>query len=107
MAEYIERITSNFIENEEEFIYQFIIPYCEDVLETKINKSELQKILIKGSNPNLIEREKIDKAIEEIKDGYYGNEEASETSTERAEAFNNGLTYALEILKKHIEGSEE
>lgn len=51
---------------------------------------------------NVVEREKIDKAIAEIKDGYYSNEEKSETDSERADAFNNGLSYALEILKRNI-----
>ena len=51
---------------------------------------------------DVVEREKIEQAIAEIKDGYYGNEEKSETDSERADAFNNGLNYALEILKRNI-----
>lgn len=35
-------------ENQEEFIFETIRPYCEDVLQMKINKEELKQILLNG-----------------------------------------------------------
>ena len=53
-------------------------------------------------NIEAVGHSKIDDIIFEIKAGYYGDEEMSETDSERADAFNNGLSYALEILKRNI-----
>ena len=42
----------------------------------------------------------------EIKEYRYGDEEASETDRNRAEAYNFGLGTALEIIDKHMESEE-
>ena len=43
----------------------------------------------------------------EIKEYRYGDEEASETDKDRAEAYNFGLEKALEIIDKHTSGKED
>lgn len=43
----------------------------------------------------------------EIKECKYGDEEASETDEDRAEAYNFGLEEALEIIDKHTSGKED
>ena len=42
----VEEIAMQAKENQEEFIFQTIRPYCENILQIKINKEELKQILL-------------------------------------------------------------
>ena len=42
----VEKIVMQAKENEEEFIIETIHPYCENILQIKINKEELKQILL-------------------------------------------------------------
>lgn len=44
----VEEIAMQAIENQEEFIFETINPYCENVLQMKVNKEELKQILFNG-----------------------------------------------------------
>ena len=44
----VQEIVMQAKETQDEFIIETIYPYCEDVLQIKINKEELKQILIKG-----------------------------------------------------------
>lgn len=46
VKEIVEEMTMQAIENQEEFIFETIRPYCEDVLQIKINKERLKQILL-------------------------------------------------------------
>lgn len=52
MTKVVEEIVTRWKENEEEFIFETIHPYCEDILQLKINKEELKQIILRGSRPN-------------------------------------------------------
>lgn len=45
----IEEMVIEFKETEEEFIFTHLQPYCENVLEMKIDKEELKQILLRGT----------------------------------------------------------
>lgn len=42
----VEKIVMQVQENQEEFIFETIRPYCENILQMKINKEELKQILL-------------------------------------------------------------
>lgn len=44
----VDEIAMQAIENQEEFIFKTIHPYCENVLQMKINKEKLKQILLNG-----------------------------------------------------------
>lgn len=46
MTKVVEKITMQVEENQEEFIFETIYPYCENILQMKINKEELKQILL-------------------------------------------------------------
>ena len=46
----INEIVFQLKETEENFIYETITPYCENILQMKISKAELKELLIKGMN---------------------------------------------------------
>ena len=46
VKEIVEEMTMQAIENQEEFIFETIRPYCENVLQIKINKEGLKQILL-------------------------------------------------------------
>ena len=48
MTKMVEKITMQVKESQEEFIFETIYPYCEDILQIKINKEELKQILLNG-----------------------------------------------------------
>ena len=75
----IEEIVMQAKENQEEFIFETIRPYCENILQMKINKEELKQILLNGmrkQEPKTIqekqaESEKYEKAFDDgYKNGY-------------------------------------
>ena len=45
----VEEMVIEFKETEEEFIFTHLQPYCENVLEMKIDKKELRQILLRGT----------------------------------------------------------
>lgn len=53
------------LENEEEFIYTSINPFCETVVEQKLSKEKLKRILERGMQKS-IPLEKVKKAKEKI-----------------------------------------
>lgn len=44
----VEEIAMQAKETQEEFIFETIQPYCENILQMKINKEELKQILLNG-----------------------------------------------------------
>lgn len=68
--EFIEKIKEQIEESEEEFIYKSIAPYCETIVEKRLSKKELEKILRKGMQPS-IPLDKIKKARKEIEQNAY------------------------------------
>jgi hypothetical protein len=52
-------------EAEDKFIYKAISPFCETIVEKKIDKKELEKILRRGMQPS-IPLDKVKEAREEI-----------------------------------------
>ena len=44
----VKKITMQVEESQEEFIFETIYPYCENVLQMKISKEELKQILLNG-----------------------------------------------------------
>lgn len=55
MNEVIEEIVMKAIENESDFIFRTIQPYCENIIEKSISKKELELALLQYFNkPKLI-----------------------------------------------------
>lgn len=51
----VEKIAIQAKENQEEFIFQTIQPYCENIIEQRISKKELERALLQYFNkPKLI-----------------------------------------------------
>lgn len=48
MDEYFTTIQLQITETYEDFIYETILPYCEEVTQLKLNKEELKRILLLG-----------------------------------------------------------
>lgn len=48
ITEMVKEIAMQAKENQEEFIFETILPYCENILQIKINKEELKQILLNG-----------------------------------------------------------
>lgn len=67
----IYQVAMEFQETEEDFIFQNIRPYCENILEGKISKKELTELLLLGKsfkNGNLKEN-----LIKRINQAYYSD----------------------------------
>ncbi len=75
-------------ETEEEFIYTTISPFCERIVEKKLSKQELEKILRKG-----MQFDKIRAEIEHT--GAYEQETCGKTE------FLKGIDYCLGIIDKY------
>ena len=48
ISKMVGKIAMQAKENQEEFIIETIHPYCENILQIKINKEELKQILLNG-----------------------------------------------------------
>ena len=48
MNEYFTTIQIQLTETYEDFVYDTILPYCEEVTQLKLNKEELKRILLLG-----------------------------------------------------------
>jgi len=48
MDEYSTTIQIQLTETYEDFVYDTILPYCEEVTQLKLNKEELKRILLLG-----------------------------------------------------------
>lgn len=48
MNDYFTTIQLQLTETYEDFIYETILPYCEEVTQLKINKQELKRLLLLG-----------------------------------------------------------
>lgn len=64
-ADFVEKCINEYEENENEFIYQLIDPFCETVIEKTLSKKELKEILLKGMQKS-IPLDKVKQAREEI-----------------------------------------
>lgn len=49
----VETYVKRVAESEEDFIIETILPYCENILEKKINKKELKEIIINGQKASM------------------------------------------------------
>ena len=62
------QITKKMIETEEEFIYQSVLPFCEEITETRLSKKDLIDALVRYKElvaHNEALRERIDELKEE------------------------------------------
>ena len=48
LSKVVEEITMKMFETESEFIYETITPYCENLMQKRISKEELNRALIFG-----------------------------------------------------------
>lgn len=105
--EFIEKIREQIEESEEEFFYKSIAPYCETIVEKRLSKKELEKILRRGMQPS-IPLDKVKQAREELE----------ELATEQIQVYDEENSYisgvveyvslieVRELLDKLIEESE-
>ncbi len=92
-------------ESEEEFIYEAISPFCETIVEKKLSKKELEKILRKGMHPS-IPLDKVKEAREEIEE-YKKRQLTLAIGVEDLEQGKQvALDYVITILDKLIESEE-
>ena len=75
----VEEIAMQAKENQEEFVFETIQPYCENILQMKINKEELKQILLNGikkqqTSEDCISREALDDAISELTYWHFEND---------------------------------
>lgn len=56
------KVEKEIRETEDEFVYQLVSPYCENVVEKKLSKRELKNILHKGMKAE----SGVNKIIEEV-----------------------------------------
>lgn len=94
------------LENEEEFIYTSINPFCETVVEQKLSKEKLKRILERGMQKS-IPLAKVKQAREEIENEIkFWNGESTDPkpyTTEIRKAKANSYKHCLEILDRLIE----
>lgn len=99
--EYVLKIQKQLKETEEEIAYAMISPFCERIVEKKLSKKELEKILRKGMQPS-IPLDRIKEAREEMESKLCkGTPETTGFTWQ-----NLGINICLEILDKLIEGEE-
>ena len=117
-VDFIEKCIKEYQENENEFIYQLIDPFCETVVEKTLSKKELKEILLKGMRKS-IPLDKIKQAIEKIQGKSFTEEifdedifnstntESVSTETAKSESYIETevvkLSDVLEILNRLIE----
>lgn len=100
------KIRKQIQEDEENFVYTAILPFCETITEKKLSKKELEEILRKGMKySNLLD--KIKKAREDIENEIKFWSEPSKYNVKSIVAINNAKVqsykHCLEILDKLIE----
>lgn len=71
-----EKISTQVTESHEEFIFETIRPYCENVVQMKISKRELERALLKyyGKNDSVVDcisRADVNQVIEDYMDEQY------------------------------------
>lgn len=98
--EFINKIKIQIEETETEFIYSKILPYSENILEKRLSKDELDKILLRGVQPS-IPLEKIKHARSTIL-GFYNR-----LNPYDPESLGQCGKKTYEILSKLIDESEE
>ncbi len=91
----VEEIAMQVQETQEAFIFETIQPYCENILQMKINKEELKQILL-----NSMQRQKSD-VLDKIR------AEIIELPTISFNANDVYKADILQIIDKYIEGSED
>lgn len=104
-CEFRYEIEKQIRETEEEFIYTTIYPFCETIIEKKVSKKELEKILRKGMQKS-IPLDGVKQAIKEI----CRISPVDSTIGDNIPVFKNCDDIKLEvvaILNKLIEESEE
>ena len=94
--DFIDKIRMEIEETKEEFIYRSILPFCEFVVEKRLSKKELEKILRRGMQPS-ISLDKVKQARDKIHDEHMKMLDKYRMSN---------LLVALEILDKLIESEE-
>ena len=120
-ADFVEKCINEYKENENEFIYQLIDPFCETVVEKTLSKKELKEILLKGMRKS-IPLDKIKQAIEKIQGKSFTEEifdedifnstntESVSTETAKSESYIETevvkLSDVLEILNRLIESED-
>ena len=115
----VEEIAMKAIENQEEFIFETIRPYCENVLQMKINKEELKQILLNSMQKrepceDCISREAVDNYIVKLMSGYLYDEERARLEDLTAYIWElPSVTpqqkighWEMDVLEKQMSGSE-
>lgn len=96
-ADFVEKCIKEYKETENEFVYQFIAPFCGTVVEKKLSKKELKEILLKGMQKS-IPLDKIEQAIEEMHDSRFHGKTVL--------TYNDAINDCVKILDKLIAESE-
>lgn len=103
----IDELILNANETENEFIFQRINPYCQEITEKRLDKKELNKYLLLGMSA-----EKIINQLEEEQEWSYANFEdyteqcASYMDAEYDDFFHMGLRRAIDVLRNAIAEAE-
>ena len=92
---FVQEMTIKATENTEDFIFEVIRPYCEEVSKITVSKEYLKQVLTKSVPLSVIEeiKEKIDERYDIVKvdDMRYAG----------------GLAEALDIIDNYISGGKE
>jgi hypothetical protein len=95
------KIRKQIQEDEENFVYTTILPFCESITEKKLSKKELEEILRKGMQKS-IPLDKVKEAREKISD-WDVNEVFDGCSDSYILGVARGLDISRKILDKLIE----
>ena len=102
-CEFVYNIERKILEEEEEFIYTIIEPFCETVVEKKLSKAELKQILKKGMQKS-IPLDQIKQVRDEMQEKIH---EYSGSGNEVTQAYCDGFKDSLAILDNLTAESEE
>ena len=101
-SEYVLKVTKGIREAEEEFVYELISPFCETVVQKRLSKKELERILRKGMQ----EENVLNKIRAEI-EGKYRVIFKDTPKDDWAVRWNQCIDEVLQVIDKYNLESEE
>lgn len=100
--DYMYTIRKQIQEDEENFIYTTILPFCETITEKRLNKAELEEILHKGMrNSHLLDK------VKDVREKIQHFIDVCDSDTVAGANMKSGLCIALEEVNKLIESEEK
>ena len=113
VTKFVEKTVMRMKEDQEDFIFESILPYCEDILQININKEKLKQILLNGAqnqqpSDDYVSKKFVDIVIEypticPYKD-YEGKPYYSIKYIENEQEYVGFGTYNIEVLSEYIRG---